>query len=323
MMKLRALTFRPVAKAVLFGFLTLQLMPAPALAQSAQPEDSTLFPALNNPLFSTQTLFNEQQPSTERNTDPRSSKLRLSAHLTNTSPGLKGGVKWRVFSASSTAGTTRIVATSTKAEPEFSLPAGTFAVNVTFGLAHLTHTIKLNAGDSQSKKFVINAGGLKVISKALNSSFVSANAIRFDLLSDERDQFGRRRSIMKNVRPGKITRLNSGIYQIVSRAGDANAVVASEVTVEAGKLTEATVIHETAKVTLKLVREQGGIAMADTQWTIKDGAGRTVKRSAGALPSHILAPGRYTVTATSAEQAHTRAFVVNNGDNVEVEIVIN
>ncbi|MEM8977240.1 MAG: hypothetical protein AAGD43_34765, partial [Pseudomonadota bacterium] len=147
--------------------------------------------------------------------------------------------------------------------------------------------------------------------------------IRFDLMSDERDQFGNRKTILSNVQPGKITRLNSGIYQIVSRAGDANAVVSSEVTVEAGKLTEATVIHETAKVTLKLVRTRGGDALADTQWIVKDSSGQTVKRSAGALPTHILAPGRYTVTATSKGKAHTRAFLINNSDNVEVEIVIN
>ena len=323
MIKLQTLMICPIARAVSLGVMTLQLMSAVAHAQSAQPENSTLFPTLNNPLFSTQTLFNQQPTSTDQKQTKGSSKLQLSAHLTDTSPALKSGVTWRVFASNSSTSNTTIIATSDQAEPQLSLPVGTFAVNVTFGLAHLTHTIVLNPGDDLTKKFVINAGGLKVLSQTQNSGFVSSNAIRFDLLSDDRDQFGQRKSIMNNVRPGKITRLNSGIYQIVSRAGDANAIVSSEVTVEAGKLTEATVIHETAKVTLKLVRSRGGDAMADTQWTIKDNIGKTIKQSAGALPSHILAPGRYTVTATSSGKAHTRAFLINNGDNVEVEIVIN
>lgn len=303
--------------------MALLVLHPTARAQSPQPDDSTLFPALNNPLFSTQTLFNQQTTTTNQIEPQGTSTLQLSAHLTNTSASLQKGVTWRVFAANAQSSNAKIVATSSKAEPKLDLPSGTFAVNVTFGLAHLTQTITLKPGDNRTEKFVINAGGLKVMSQAENSGFVSPNSIRFDLLSDETDQFGNRKAVLRNVRPGKITRLNSGIYQIVSRAGDANAVVSSEVTVEAGKLTEATVIHETAKVTLKLVRNRGGDALADTQWTIKNSNGQTVKESAGALPSHILAPGRYTVTATSVGKAHTRAFQINNGDNVEVEIVIN
>ncbi|MEM6498130.1 MAG: hypothetical protein AAF709_15585 [Pseudomonadota bacterium] len=299
------------------------IAPTTANAQSAQSEDSTLFPALNNPLFSTQTFFNQQQAPSDKAQASGTGTLRLSAHLTDTSPPLGRGITWRVFAANAPNGSTKIIKTSNRSEPQFKLPSGTFAVNVTFGLAHLTQTIRLKPGENISQKFIINAGGLKVLAKVGESNFLSSNSIRFNLMSDERDQFGNRKTVLSNVRPGKITRLNSGIYQIISKAGDANAVVSSEVTVEAGKLTEATVIHETAKVTLKLVRKRGGDALADTQWIIKDGSGQTVKQSAGALPTHILAPGRYTVTATSEGKAHTRAFLINNSDNVEVEIVIN
>ena len=305
-------------------FVLVQLVAAPVIAQTSDPNNSTLFPALNNPLFSTDTLFN-QQPTSQNQIQPNAATgtLRLTAHLTDTSAALESGTTWRVFTADINSGSSRLVATSTKAEPQLSLPAGTFAVNVTFGLAHLTQTVSLKPGDNRAKKFVINAGALKVLSKINSSSFISPGSVRFDLMSDERDQLGNRKAVLTNVRPGKITRLNSGVYQIVSRAGDANAVVSSEVTVEAGKLTEATVIHETAKVTLKLVRSRGGDAMADTRWTIKNKEGKTIKETAGALPSHILAPGQYTVTAISAGTAHTRAFQINTGDNVEVEIVMN
>ncbi|MCK9912438.1 hypothetical protein MXD81_25005, partial [Microbacteriaceae bacterium K1510] len=83
-------------------------------------------------------------------------------------------------------------------------------------------------------------------------------------------------------------------YRIVSRYGDANAKVEADVTVEAGKLTEATISHSAARVTFKLVTRIGGEALPDTQWTVQTPDGQMVLQSIGALPTHILAPGTYS-----------------------------
>ena len=116
-------------------------------------------------------------------------------------------------------------------------------------------------------------------------------------------------------------RLNAGIYNIVGTYGDANAVVRADVTVEAGKLTEATLVHAAAKVTFKLVARAGGDAIADTQWTIANAQGETVKESVGALPTHIFAPGTYTVSARNAGEVFQRQFAVQAGDAVQVEVM--
>ncbi|MEM8973475.1 MAG: hypothetical protein AAGD43_15570, partial [Pseudomonadota bacterium] len=222
MTNLNKLTLYSMITAAILMLSAPHVATTSAHAQSAQSQDSTLFPALNNPLFSTQTFFNQQQAQPDQTKPSGSGTLRLSAHLTDTSPPLSRGVTWRVFASKTPTGNTKIVKTSNRSEPQFKLPSGTFAVNVTFGLAHLTQTIRLKPGDNLNQKFVINAGGLKVLTKIGDNNFLSANSIRFDLMSDERDQFGNRKTILSNVQPGKITRLNSGIYQIVSRAGDAN-----------------------------------------------------------------------------------------------------
>src|SRR5690606_39351918 len=74
--------------------------------------------------------------------------------------------------------------------------------------------------------------------------------------------------ILPNVSPNAVIRLNAGTYHIVSTYGAINAVVRSDIRVEAGKLTEADVEHRAAQVTMKLVREAGGEALADTHWSI-------------------------------------------------------
>ena len=59
---------------------------------------------------------------------------------------------------------------------------------------------------------------------------------------------------MENAKPGLVIRLNAGAYHIVSLYGDANATVRADVTVEPGKITEATIKHTGAKTTFKLVQ---------------------------------------------------------------------
>jgi len=127
--------------------------------------------------------------------------------------------------------------------------------------------------------------------------------------------------VMSGAKPGLVTRLNAGIYSIVGTYGDANAIARADVTVEAGKLTEATLTHAAARVTFKLVTRAGGDAIADTQWNVANARGETVKESVGALPTHIFAPGTYTVSARNAGEVFNRTFAVQAGQVVQVEVL--
>ena len=127
---------------------------------------------------------------------------------------------------------------------------------------------------------------------------------------------------MGNAKPGVIIRLNAGAYHIVSLYGDANASVKCDVTVEPGKVTEATVKQTGAKVTFKLVQVLGGEALADTRWKILTSAGDVVKENAGALPTHILATGSYAVVADHAGLDYTRKFSIEFGEPKQIEVVV-
>ena len=145
-----------------------------------------------------------------------------------------------------------------------------------------------------------------------NGERLSAESVHFDILSDEEDQFGNRHTILGDAKPGVVIRLNAGAYHIVSLYGDANATVRADVTVEPGKLTEATVKHAASKITFKLVQAAGGEALADTQWSILTKTGDMVKETAGAMPTHILAAGNYAVVARHGDASYTRT--IQRGD---------
>ncbi len=154
------------------------------------------------------------------------------------------------------------------------LDPGEYLVNVAFGRANLTRKVTVSAERAVQERFVLNAGGLRLTPVLARGEAVNERAFVYDIYSDERDQYGQRTKVMGAVRPGVVLRLNAGIYNVVGTYGDANAIVRADVTVEAGKLTEATISHAAAKVTFKLVARPGGDAIADTQWTVVTDAGR-------------------------------------------------
>lgn len=251
--------------------------------------------------------------------------LRLEALLTADGQKIDQGLVWRIFQdADAKLGKdakAKLVGTWRDATPQVALPPGDYSVNAAYGRAHLTKRITIKPGASAvSEKFVLNAGGL-LLKAMVGGSVAPSTAISYNVLSEDRDQFGNRGVVMQGARPGLIIRLNAGIYQIVSTYGDANATVRADVTVEAGKLTEATVAHTAARVTLKLVQREGGEALADTLWSIQTAQGEVVKESVGALPTHTLAPGSYVAVAKAAGRTFRRDFLLQSGDVVQVEVM--
>lgn len=264
------------------------------------------------------------QPAPESEQSVETAQVRMVARLTADGEEIEEGLVWRVFwhPPGSTAHSSQ-VATKEDARPTFKLKIGDYIVNAALGRAHITRRITVKGGGTEPavEEFVLNAGGLRL--KALvGGAEAASNTVSYAIYSD-RDQTDNRRLVLSAARPNLTIRLNAGIYHIVSTYGDCNAVVQSDVTVEAGKLTEATVTHSAAKATFKLVHRAGGEALPDTQWTIRNPQGDEIKESVGALPTHILAPGSYTVVATSQGKQFQRDITLANGETAQVELVMN
>jgi len=245
------------------------------------------------------------------------------ALLTDAGPKLDSGLIWRVFAgAAGPDGKHKLISTHREAMPTAALLPGEYLVNAAYGLSNLTKMVKVESGRSVEETFVLNTGGLKLAAVLANGETLPAESVHFDILSDEEDQFGNRHKILGDAKPGVVIRLNAGAYHIVSLYGDANATVRADVTVEPGKLTEATVKHAASKVTFKLVQGPGGEALADTQWSILTKTGDVVKENAGALPTHILAAGTYAVVARYSGASYTRTFNVGSGEAKQIEVVM-
>lgn len=270
-----------------------------------------------------------QSQKADRGGTPRPSDAKtmtpvnLRAKLTETGGDLTSGVVWRVYDATPDAGGNyKLLDTQRAAILNHALPPGEYMINAAYGLANVTRKVTVEAGQSLVDTVVINAGGLRLGAQLANGDPLPPNSVRYDIFAGEADQFGNRNKILGDAKPGLIIRLNAGAYHIVSVYGDANAVVRADVAVEAGRLTEATINHSAAKVSFRLVMQPGGEAMADTQWNVLTPGGDVVKESAGALPTHVLQAGEYSVLARHQGKNYTREFEVKPGETQQVEVVI-
>lgn len=285
--------------------------PAPAARPAVPPANTTIVPRTRPP----QTGKDGQVLVA----------LKLSAHLTDDGQAIDQGLVWRIFEevgGGQKEGKSRLVRTVREAAPGLSLPKGAYIVVVSFGRAHMTKRVKLTDGDGVAERFVINAGGLRVNAMLQGGKTAPDMAVHYDLYAGETDQQGSRRRVMAGAKPGLIIRLNAGIYHVVSTYGDANAVVRADVTVEAGKLTEASIQHAGSPVTFKLVARPGGEAQSGAQWVIMTTAGEKIKETAGALPTHVLATGSYIVNARHSGRTFRANFAVESGEPMQVEVIM-
>jgi hypothetical protein len=199
------------------------------------------------------------------------------------------------------------------------LPAGNYVVHVSFGLASAAKAVELRS-ETVREVFELPAGGMRLEGR-VGDVRIPTGQISFDIYKGSQFDTAERRPLAENVMTGDVVLVPDGTYYIVSNYGDGNAVVRSDVRVTAAKLTDVVVTHRAAVITLKLVTESGGEALANTQWTVLTPGGDVIKESIGAFPRVVLAEGDYRAIARNEGKSYERDFKVITGVDGEVEVV--
>ena len=244
--------------------------------------------------------------------------LALSARFGHDLPAINGGLHWRVFRTEQN-GVPRIVKEDKGSAPTFVLPPGPYVVSVGFGLANVTKAVQVRA-ETVKDVFEIPAGGLRIEGR-VGDARIPPGQISFELYKGSQFEPGDKRPIATGIATGDLILVPEGTYHIVSNYGDANATVRSDIRVQAGKLTDTTINHRAAIITLKLVNEPGGEARANTQWSVLTPGGDVIKELIGAFPRVILAEGDYRAIARNDNKTYEGEFRVVNGVDREVEVM--
>jgi hypothetical protein len=324
-------------------FISIAVAPPSAMAQaltqnslfSATPSTSLISPApatrtdifgpSNLPVPSTQSP--SQVPSSGAATTASipavpagQVALALSARFGKDAQPIPGGLTWRVYGAKPDAnGNYRLVKEEKSPTPTVVLPTGAYIVHVGFGLATAVRPIDLR-GSTAREEFDLPAGGLRMEGK-VGDVRIPAGQISFDVYKGSQFEAGDRRPIAEHVITGDVVVVPEGTYYIVSNYGDANSVVRSDIRVQAGKLTDITVTHRAAAITLKLVTERGSEALANTACSVLTPGGDVIKESIGAFPRVVLAEGEYRAIARNEGKVFEREFKVVTGVDGDIEVL--
>ncbi len=166
----------------------------------------------------------------------------------------------------------------------------------------------------------IPAGGVRLEGR-VGDVRIPPGQIAFVVYRGSQFDTAERRPVAQNVLTGDVVLLPEGTYYVVSTYGDVNSVVRSDLHVQPAKLTDVVVTHRAAVITLKLVNEHGGEALANTQWTVLTPDGDVIKESIGAFPRLVLAEGDYHLVARNEGHTYQRDFKVITGVDGEVELL--
>ncbi|RWM88583.1 MAG: hypothetical protein EOR84_27165 [Mesorhizobium sp.] len=250
-----------------------------------------------------------------------SGAITLSAQLTDKGADITRGIVWRVFKPDPTGdGKLPMVASAHGGSAVFQLEPGSYLVHASYGRAGATKRITVGK-DAKRESLVLDAGGLKLDAVLSGGVRIPPKKLRFSIYEGQAEANHDRALIIPDVEPNSVVRLNAGVYHVVSTYGSVNAVIRSDIRVEAGKLTEAAVEHRAAEMTMKLVREPGGEAIADTSWSLLNESGDPIQETVGAFASMVLAEGDYTIIAKNRDRIYQKDFTVVAGQNKEIQVL--
>lgn len=246
--------------------------------------------------------------------------LLLSARFGKDAPPIGSGLTWRVYAGKpDQGGSFRLVKEDKNSSPTLALPPGNYVIDVGFGLASAARPVTLR-NEPVREVFDLPAGGI-VLKGQVGDVRIPAGQITFDIYPGSQFEAGDKRPIAERVITGEAVIVPEGTYYIVSNYGDGNSMVRSDIRVQAGKLTDVTVTHRAAVITLKLVSEKGGEALANTAWSVLTPGGDVIKESIGAFPRFVLAEGEYRAIARNEGKVYERDFKVVTGVDGDVEVL--
>jgi hypothetical protein len=254
--------------------------------------------------------------------------LAVAARYANDGPYIPRAMIWQVFAERPDGGNPLPIAEAQDAYPVFALDPGNYVIHASYGLASASRRVQLT-GDPKKETLVIPAGGLRVLGR-VGDQVIPPHRLRFDIYEGSFLQRGpvngrvrksERPPVLRGASGGDLVFLPAGTYYVQSTFGDGNAQIQADVRIEPGRLTDATVHHRAAQITLRLVNVSGGEAIANTQWSVVTPGGDLIRESTGAFPSVVLAEGEYIAVARHIDKTCQQTFKVQSGNDREIEVL--
>src|SRR5215208_5233282 len=191
--------------------------------------------------------------------------LSLSAVFAGEQKPIRSGLTWRVYEDRSDVTQLAPIAKSSAASPSIPLKPGSYIVHVAYGFASASKRVTVFSAPLVDR-LTVSAGALQ-LAGAIGETPIPPNRLSFSIFVPLGNN-SEGRLVTANAKARELIRLPEGTYHVVSTFGESNAIMRSDLKVDSGKITEATLNHRAATVTLKLVGAAGGEAFAGTAFSV-------------------------------------------------------
>ena len=284
--------------------------PAKSAARAGDPDQKTEPSPDHKPEFKI-----EDKPA------PKQQGIKLSAKLTAEMRPISLPVEWSIYKVESGDQTLwKQVGAVRAAEPTMKLDPGRYLVRARYGHVTASKMVEVKPRKQSDITFVLNAGGLRILSHLIFVDAPRGKQATHFIYTGDADENGMRQLVAKSQIQGDVIALNAGRYRVISRLGEANSVVSTDVTVSPGVLTAVEVNHKAGVLSLKIDDDADAPSTAKTNLVVVDDDGNLVARARGDAVQTILAPGRYSITVERAGKKVTEDFDIRIGESKAINL---
>jgi len=238
---------------------------------------------------------------------------------------LKKRTRWNLYAVGPDADAKRRFLDYTNAaDPTYTLPTGTYKVELQSGLVQTAMTVDLKPGDVLEKKVFLNAGQVRLSAVLKEGGPPIQKRIHWYLTGDTPDAKGEYKTLSHNSNPAPTFTLGAGRHRFFVTAGSTRK--AFEVNIEPDRLIEKSVSLDAGQVKMIALDKASGQSLKKVRWTVT----RPEKNARGTYdritynsyytPSFTLSAGRYRVVIEHGGTQSIAMINVNAGENKEIRV---
>jgi Ca-activated chloride channel family protein len=255
-------------------------------------------------------------------------QIKLSATPVEGEPPLPQDVTFSITDAKpDIQGTYRHITGNYGGSPLFTLSAGTYRVQATWGNAITEETFDIVAGELSEKIISLNAGRIKLSSVPVEGEAIIPQDVTFSITDAKPDIHGTYRHITGNYGGSPLFTLSAGTYRVQATWGQ--AMIEDSFDIEAGKLTEKKISLNAGRVKLSAIPPGGTEPLArDVHFAITSGKPdingnyRNIAANWGGGPVFTLSAGTYRVEITWKNRVSEATFEVKAGETIDKQILL-